>query len=117
MHGRRNVGRWMRSVIATSLLLAVSAGLSGSRPVFAGPRDPGAPVLVLPGPLAEAPPPARSRIHISGLPAAAVVADRIDATIAADRRRFSGATGPVEGFSAGTSYPQIWLRDSATVLP
>ncbi len=27
------------------------------------------------------------------------------------------AQQPVKGFGAGTSYPQIWLRDSATIIP
>ncbi|MFW6160259.1 MAG: MGH1-like glycoside hydrolase domain-containing protein, partial [Acidobacteriota bacterium] len=30
---------------------------------------------------------------------------------------FPGITGPVSGFSAGREYPQIWLRDSATIIP
>jgi len=30
---------------------------------------------------------------------------------------FQGRTGTVSGFSAGTDYPQIWLRDANTILP
>lgn len=30
--------------------------------------------------------------------------------------RFRGLTGEVAGFRAGTGYPQIWVRDSATIL-
>jgi len=30
---------------------------------------------------------------------------------------FQGRTGRVEGFKAGTTYPQIWLRDANTILP
>jgi hypothetical protein len=30
---------------------------------------------------------------------------------------FSGKTGRVHGFSAGEDYPQIWLRDAATIIP
>ena len=30
---------------------------------------------------------------------------------------FSGKVGELSGFSAGTEYPQIWLRDAGTILP
>jgi hypothetical protein len=30
---------------------------------------------------------------------------------------FSGKSGEVRGFFAGSGYPQIWLRDAATILP
>jgi len=38
-------------------------------------------------------------------------------TLAANRKSFIGRTGTVQGFGAGTAYPQIWIRDSATLLP
>ncbi len=38
-------------------------------------------------------------------------------TLEANRKDFSGRLGPVKGFGAGDVYPQIWLRDSATILP
>jgi len=38
-------------------------------------------------------------------------------TLEANRRSFSGRLGAVKGFGAGESYPQIWLRDSATLIP
>ncbi len=31
--------------------------------------------------------------------------------------KFKGKTGDVAGFRAGTGYPQIWIRDSATTIP
>lgn len=31
--------------------------------------------------------------------------------------RFQGKTGTVEGFSAGAGYPQVWVRDAATIIP
>src|SRR5262245_45374393 len=37
--------------------------------------------------------------------------------LAANRKEFEGRTGTVRGFGAGDSYPQIWLRDSATLIP
>jgi hypothetical protein len=39
------------------------------------------------------------------------------ATLAANHRVLQGATGRVEAFAAGAAYPQVWLRDSATLLP
>jgi len=41
----------------------------------------------------------------------------IRATLSRDRVEFMGKSGPVAGFAAGTSYPQIWLRDAATIIP
>jgi hypothetical protein len=38
-------------------------------------------------------------------------------TLAANRKSLAGATGTVHGFGAGDIYPQVWLRDSATLLP
>ena len=38
-------------------------------------------------------------------------------TLEANRKTFAGRTGTVMGFGAGTTYPQIWIRDSATLLP
>ena len=38
-------------------------------------------------------------------------------TLETNRRTFAGRTGTVNGFGAGTTYPQIWVRDSATLLP
>ncbi|MGH9463346.1 MAG: hypothetical protein ACRD1X_19245, partial [Vicinamibacteria bacterium] len=38
-------------------------------------------------------------------------------TLESNRKSFSGRSGPVEGFGAGEAYPQIWLRDSATLIP
>jgi len=37
-------------------------------------------------------------------------------TLESNRKSFSGRSGPVEGFGAGEAYPQIWLRDSATLV-
>ncbi|MFL6229122.1 MAG: MGH1-like glycoside hydrolase domain-containing protein [Pyrinomonadaceae bacterium] len=38
-------------------------------------------------------------------------------TLAANAKQFSGRQGVVKGFGAGRVYPQIWLRDSATIIP
>ncbi len=38
-------------------------------------------------------------------------------TLAATEKQFRGQRGQITGFGAGTTYPQIWLRDSATAIP
>jgi len=38
-------------------------------------------------------------------------------TLEANRKEFAGQTGLVRGFGAGAIYPQVWLRDSATLIP
>jgi len=38
-------------------------------------------------------------------------------TLEANRKEFPGVTGPVRAFGAGAHYPQVWVRDNATVLP
>ena len=38
-------------------------------------------------------------------------------TLEANRKEFAGHTGLVRGFGAGAVYPQVWLRDSATMIP
>lgn len=41
----------------------------------------------------------------------------IDATLESSAITYEGRTGRVFGLHAGSSYPQIWIRDSATILP
>ncbi len=38
-------------------------------------------------------------------------------TLSHNKVTFQGKTGMVSGFAAGSAYPQIWLRDSATIVP
>ncbi len=38
-------------------------------------------------------------------------------TLDTDELTFQGETGEVSGFQGGAGYPQIWLRDSNTILP
>jgi hypothetical protein len=38
-------------------------------------------------------------------------------TLRHDEVQFPGKTGKVMGFAAGAGYPQIWLRDAATIIP
>lgn len=64
-----------------------------------------------PSPTDEAP------LYVTGDPAL----DRLQAlfapALAANVKQFAGREGRVTGFGAGSQYPQIWLRDSATLLP
>jgi hypothetical protein len=38
-------------------------------------------------------------------------------TLEENEVEFQGKAGPISGFSPGTDYPQIWLRDANTILP
>jgi hypothetical protein len=38
-------------------------------------------------------------------------------TLESNQKSFDGRSGPVRGFGAGAVYPQVWLRDSATIIP
>jgi hypothetical protein len=38
-------------------------------------------------------------------------------TLKHDEVSFQGKSGRVEGFAAGSAYPQIWLRDANTIIP
>lgn len=54
--------------------------------------------------------------YTSGQPALDRLQPLIREALASNRRTFAGVTGPVAGFGAGAIYPQIWLRDSATLV-
>ncbi len=41
----------------------------------------------------------------------------IRATLGANRASFRTPSGFVRGFAAGSAYPQIWIRDAATIIP
>jgi hypothetical protein len=38
-------------------------------------------------------------------------------TLLHDEVDWTGKTGKIDGFRAGSGYPQIWLRDAATIIP
>lgn len=42
---------------------------------------------------------------------------RVPATLARNHKTFAVPDGVVDGFGAGEAYPQIWLRDSAWIVP
>ncbi|MCX6566185.1 MAG: hypothetical protein NTW38_07140 [Candidatus Aminicenantes bacterium] len=41
----------------------------------------------------------------------------VRSTLSQNHVTFAGKTGPVAAFSAGSLYPQIWIRDAATIIP
>ncbi|MBF0524171.1 MAG: hypothetical protein HQK56_03635 [Deltaproteobacteria bacterium] len=41
----------------------------------------------------------------------------IEHTLEFNLASFQGRTGEVFGFNAGSGYPQVWVRDSATIMP
>jgi hypothetical protein len=60
---------------------------------------------------------ARETAYVTGDPATDALQDLLRPTLEANRREFLGRTGTVHGIGAGEIYPQVWLRDSATVIP
>jgi hypothetical protein len=106
-------GRW-RVLPVSALLTTVLSGACGGGPPAreaapasaASTRRPAPTLQVSGGGSAERP--------TLGLEA---VAPLIVRALEANRKEFSGQTGTVRGFGAGSAYPQIWLRDSATLLP
>jgi hypothetical protein len=73
----------------------------------------GRPALAAPAPARDAP--AVTSIRIDE-PKLQQLVDRLAPTLLANQKRFDGRSGPVSGFGAGDTYPQIWLRDSATLV-
>jgi hypothetical protein len=71
-----------------------------------------APALAVGAPL-----PAGGTSYRTGDPAVDGLQALVAQTLEANRKTFAGRTGTVKGFGAGTTYPQIWIRDSATLLP
>ncbi|HEY8150927.1 MAG TPA: hypothetical protein VIK51_18620, partial [Vicinamibacteria bacterium] len=74
--------------------------------------------VVRAAPLATAPPsPATETAYTLTDEAVTRLLPLIRASLEANRKEFRGRTGLVRGFGAGTLYPQVWLRDSATLVP
>lgn len=53
----------------------------------------------------------------SARPELEVLRKLIRLTLHHDEVEFSGKTGKIQGFAAGAGYPQVWLRDGATIIP
>jgi hypothetical protein len=87
-----------RPVLRVAVLVAAAAALR---------------VSAVPAPTALAP----SIAWTVGDPALQQLQTLLRPTLDANRKRFRGQLGEVDGFGAGAGYPQIWLRDSATLVP
>jgi hypothetical protein len=76
------------------------------------------PAGAVPRATGQTPAQAAVRVSVEGGsgPVLAALAARIGTVLDANRASFDGLTGAVEGFSAGRQYPQVWLRDSATLM-
>jgi hypothetical protein len=59
----------------------------------------------------------RQTAYATGDPALDALQDFFRPTLDANRKEFTGRSGAVKAFGAGARYPQVWLRDSATVIP
>ncbi|MGH9889498.1 MAG: MGH1-like glycoside hydrolase domain-containing protein, partial [bacterium] len=72
-------------------------------------------------PALDAPPfalgPSRETTWSTGDPALDGLQDYLRPTLEANRKEFTGRSGEVKAFGAGTTYPQVWIRDSATLVP
>jgi hypothetical protein len=62
-------------------------------------------------------PHSRQTTYSSGNESLNRLQDFFPLTLRNTEKRFPGQLGLVKGFGAGSAYPQIWLRDSATVIP
>ena len=79
-------------------------------------------LLAVPGLEAAEPRPvdagySRQTAYATGDPALDGLQDLFRPTLEANRKELKGRTGPVKAFGAGTRYPQVWLRDSSTLVP
>ncbi len=59
----------------------------------------------------------RETRYSTGDPALDALQTEFLPTLEANRKEFAGQTGRVRCFGAGAIYPQVWLRDSATLIP
>ena len=59
----------------------------------------------------------RQTAYATGDPDIDRLQDLFAQALEANSKEFEGRTGRVRGFGAGDLYPQIWLRDSATLIP
>jgi hypothetical protein len=53
----------------------------------------------------------------SSVPSFETLRKLIRITLRRDEVEWTGKTGKISGFRAGSGYPQIWLRDAATIIP
>lgn len=102
---RVEAGTIARSAVAASLAALVLIPFTGPTTATAAGRAPRAVVS-----------PPRTRLISAGDSTLVYLDERIHETLAASRTSFLGKSGTVEGLSAGSGYPQLWLRDSTTAI-
>ena len=79
-------------------------------------KDGGSPTLIMPFLVEERVSAGETTIK-SSVPEFEELLKLIRITLETDAVEFEGGTGLVRGFTAGTGYPQVWLRDAATIIP
>jgi hypothetical protein len=79
-------------------------------------KDSGSPTLVIPLQVEEKPWGGETKAE-SSIPEFMELQKLIRLTLDNDVVEFQGRTGRVSGFMAGAGYPQVWLRDAATIIP
>jgi len=78
-------------------------------------KDSGSRTLVIPLLVEERQRPGETSFE-SSVPEFNVLQKLIRTTLENDEIEFQGKTGRIDGFTAGAGYPQIWLRDAATII-
>jgi hypothetical protein len=79
-------------------------------------KDSGSRTLIIPLRVEERQRPAGTSLQ-SSVPEFNVLQKLIRTTLENDEVTFQGKTGKIDGFTAGAGYPQVWLRDAATIIP
>ena len=79
-------------------------------------KDSGSPTLVIPLQVEEKNWPEETKFE-SSVPEFIEIQKLIRLTLDNDAVEFQGGTGRISGFTAGAGYPQVWLRDAATIIP
>ena len=79
-------------------------------------KDSGSPTLIIPLQVEERNWAGGTEIE-SSVPEFKELLKLIRLTLETDLVEFQGRTGLIRGFTAGAGYPQVWLRDAATIIP
>jgi len=79
-------------------------------------KESGSPTLVIPLLVNEKPWTGETKFE-SSIPEFLGLQKLIRLTLDNDVVEFQGRTGKIRGFMAGAGYPQVWLRDAATIIP
>jgi len=79
-------------------------------------KDSGSPTLVMPLRVEERSSDGETTME-SNIPEFKELLKLIRVSLETDAVEFEGRTGPIKGFTAGAGYPQVWLRDAATIIP